>query len=302
MSNKPDIPTICVGNLKVGGTGKTPHIDYMISVLNHKFKLALLSRGYKRKTKGFLITDKLKPPEINADTIGDEPLQIHLKYPELSIAISENRYEGYRKLREEKENIELLLMDDGYQHLSFSPTFKILLTEYGDPFFKDFPLPMGNLREWRSASSEADVIIVTKSPDMLSEEERNYYRQKLKVGEGQHLFFTKFNYLSPIPKNPVAEQTDPATASTAILLTGIANAESLKNYLSGIYQRIIHVEYPDHHYFTEKDIKNVFQKTNEHFDEKTVLFTTEKDYARLRSSDFEKKTIFLSVFYDTDNG
>ena len=289
FSGNPDIFTICVGNLKMGGTGKTPHIEYMIQLLQNDFKIALLSRGYGRKTKGFLMLNAVPHSEMSAETVGDEPLQIHLKYPNIPIALSENRYNGFLKLRKEKPDLNVLLLDDGFQHLSFSPTRKILLTEYKTPFFEDYPLPAGNLREFSSASADADIIIVTKCPEEVSENEKKRYAQKMRIGEGQHLFFTKFRYLPPEPKNQFAQQTKMANISKVILLTGIANSNPLKERLLQEYKEVIHLKYSDHHQFTPRDISNIIQKIDTYFNAETALFTTEKDYARLRFSEFENR-------------
>ena len=296
FSGKPDIPAICIGNLKMGGTGKTPHIEYMIQLLQSHFNVALLSRGYGRKTKGFIMLNTVPASEMSAKMVGDEPLQIHLKYPELPIVLSENRYEGYLKLRKEKPDINMLLLDDGFQHLSFSPTLKILLTEYKTPFFADYPFPMGNLREFPSASKEADIVIVTKCPEEISENEKEYYTRKIRVGEEQHLFFTKFRYLPPEPRNQLAQQAETTNFSKIILLTGIANSNPLVEYLSQEYKEVIHLKYPDHHQFTTRDITHIIQKIDINFSEETAIFTTDKDYARLRFSEFENKLSLYPLF------
>jgi tetraacyldisaccharide 4'-kinase len=296
LSRKPDIFTICVGNLKMGGTGKTPHIEYLIQLLQDRFQVALLSRGYGRKTKGFLMLDTVPASEMNAKIAGDEPLQIHLKYPEIPIALSENRYDGYLKLRKEKPDMNVLLLDDGFQHLSFSPACKILLTEYKIPFFKDYPFPAGNLREFPSAAATADMVIVTKCPDEISENEKKYYAQKMKIKKEQPLFFTKFRYLPPYPENPPARQQKTANFSRIILLTGIANSKPLNEHLLQNYKEVIHLKYPDHHQFTSRDIARIMQKIDTHFHDKTALFTTEKDYARLRFSAFENKLSSYPLF------
>ena len=296
FSGKPDIFTICVGNLKMGGTGKTPHIEYLIQLLQERFKVALLSRGYGRSTKGFLMLDTIPASEISARTVGDEPLQIHLKYPDIPIALSENRYDGYLKLLEKRPDINVLLMDDGFQHLSFSPTCKILLTEYKTPFFEDYPFPAGNLREFSSAAKTADIVIVTKCPTEVSENDRKRYAQKMKISKAQHLFFTRFRYLPPEPKNELAQQKKTTPFSKIILLTGIANAKPLKEHLLQEYQEVIHLQYPDHHLFTTKDTENILQKIDTHFHTETALFTTEKDYARLRFSEIENKLSLYPFF------
>ena len=294
---KPDILTICVGNLKMGGTGKTPHIEYFIRFLqDNDYKVALLSRGYGRKTKGFLMLNDVPESEMTAEMVGDEPLQIHLKFPEIPIVLSENRYEGYLKLRKERPEVNLLLLDDGFQHLSFSPTLKILLTEYETPFFEDAPFPAGNLREFPAASADADIIIVTKCPDEISEEKADLYAQKMQIREDRHLFFSKFRYNPPEAKNHFARQANKANLSKIILLTGIANPTPLKDYLLKEYKEVIHLNYPDHHQFTKKDIDQIIRKTATHFDPQTAIFTTEKDYARLRCSELETQLSQYPLF------
>jgi tetraacyldisaccharide 4'-kinase len=184
------VPVISVGNLSTGGTGKTPHIEYLINLLQYEYKVATMSRGYKRRTQGFYLAGQ----NTDAGTIGDEPMQFHLKYPEVAVSVCEDRMTGIPRLLGEKAEIEVVLLDDAFQHRSVKPGLNILITDYAKPFYKDFILPFGSLRESRKAYKRADIIIVSKCPDQLDESQKESIRSRIKPLPHQSLFFTGIAY------------------------------------------------------------------------------------------------------------
>lgn len=280
------IPVICVGNLKVGGTGKTPHVEYLLNLLLPKTKTALLSRGYGRKTKGFILADRHNPQNITSTTIGDEPLQIFRKFPQATVAVSEKRAEGIQQLQTLLPDLETILLDDAYQHLAVKPSLSILLTEYSAPYFKDYPLPAGNLREFPLAAKDADIIIITKTPECITQKQRTDFEKKLHLKPTQNSFFTTYHYMNPIPISDSAQQHSLSDTDRVILFTGIANPTPLYEKLKEDYSNISHVKFSDHHQFTIKDIKKIEAEIEKYPTEKTVLMTTQKDYARLEEEDF----------------
>ena len=186
------IPTICVGNLRVGGTGKTPHVAYIANFLSQNHQVAILSRGYGRKTKGYI--NAAENQNLNSEIIGDEPMQYVQNLPNVEVAVCEKRKIGIEKLLLKNPEIEAVILDDAYQHLAVNYTLKIVLTEYERPFFKDFPLPYGYLRERRNAAKHADIIIVTKCAEYLTEAEKLQFIRKLKLQKHQEVYFTKIDY------------------------------------------------------------------------------------------------------------
>jgi tetraacyldisaccharide 4'-kinase len=265
-----NLPVIAVGNLSVGGTGKTPQIEYLVRLLSSNFKLATLSRGYKRKSEGFVLAGA----NASAEILGDEPFQFHRKFPELTVAVDADRVNGITELLLLKKP-EIILLDDAYQHRTVKAGFYILLTSYGDLFCDDFILPMGNLREPRSGAKRADAIIVTKCPPDLSTEIQNRIRTKINPQPNQSLFFSFIDYddriFSAQDSLPVAE----ICGSEKILLAGIAKPEPFFEYLRGANDIVL--EFPDHHDFTENEIADILSKAK-----KKYIITTEKDYVRLK--------------------
>ncbi|MDL2231034.1 tetraacyldisaccharide 4'-kinase, partial [Bacteroidales bacterium OttesenSCG-928-L19] len=226
-SEKSSVATICVGNLKVGGTGKTPHIEYLIRLLRKDFSVAVLSRGYGRESKGYLLVNDLPDNQLNALQIGDEPMQLFQKFPDVKIALSEKRALGVRSLRKQFPDLDVILLDDGFQHLSFSPSLKMILTEFADPYFKDYPLPAGNLREFPFASKSADAVIVTKCPTSIDENDREHYKRKLKITPKQHAFFSSIIYKYSIEDKLRGNIMNLDQDTSVFLLTGIANPKPL---------------------------------------------------------------------------
>lgn len=281
QDNKPI--TIGVGNLRMGGTGKTPHTEYLIRLFSGQ-KIALLSRGYGRKTKGFVLADGNANNNNNSKLIGDEPAMIARKFPDITVAVSENRAEGLEQLSQLQDSPHLILLDDVYQHRRVRPDLLILLTEYGDPYFLDHILPFGNLREFRSGSRRADIIVVTKCPPSMSKSRRQKYRERLKIQPHQKLFFSQIMYMSPQPLFPDTQRSelDLQGCRTILLVTGIAHSEPLKRYLEKRCT-VKHLCFPDHHDFTERDCQQIVDAYHAIKTPAKAIITTEKDAMRLQN-------------------
>jgi tetraacyldisaccharide 4'-kinase len=271
-------PVICVGNITVGGTGKTPHTEYLAEMLGKRFKVAILSRGYKRKTRDF----RIATPEALVSEIGDEPLQIFRKHPEVLVAVDLNRVDGVQTIIEDHPDIEVIILDDGFQHRKITPGLSILLTDYERLYFRDQMLPYGNLRESKVNMRRADVILITKTPENITPIQRRLIVKEIDKAANQNLYFTSFRYKAPVPVFDNKSVTKEFTGSGIVLVTGIANPLPLKEYLLKSYSEIIHLQFPDHHYFSEKDLLEISSAYNDLKSETRYLFTTEKDAVRLR--------------------
>lgn len=274
-----DIPVICVGNITIGGTGKTPHTEYLISILKDQYKVAVLSRGYKRKTKGFLFGG----PTSAASDIGDEPFQILQKFPDITLAVDGNRVNGIKKILELKPETQVIILDDGFQHRRLNPGFSILLSDFGRPMTKDHLIPYGSLRETINSMRRADVILITKTPPLISPIQRRIIVKEIDKQPCQDLYFTSLKYLksrSVFGSNPI--ETDQLFSECGIvLITGIADPAPLLEHLRSVPE-IIHLKFPDHHNFDENDIaafQSAFEKLKS---AEKYLVTTEKDAVRLK--------------------
>lgn len=294
-SFQPPIPVVCVGNIAVGGTGKTPHATYLVDLLSKKWNVAMLSRGYGRKTKGYILANTTPPEKLSAALIGDEPLLLHHRFPQLPLAVDGDRKEGVLNLLEYSPETEVVVMDDAYQHLSFTPTIKLILTEFHRPYFKDYPMPAGRLREFPEAVSAADMVLVTKVDVDNEEVNRKWWREKLCLKDSQPLFFTQYSYGQPEPVTESAEQ-ESLEVSEVILLTGIARPQPMYDYLSVRYKVIRHLNFPDHHNYTNFEMDQIRHYLSQGSGSKCVLITTEKDWMRLQSSDLRKSVSLLPVF------
>ena len=287
-----------MGNLRVGGTGKTPHVEYIANFLSQNYQTAILSRGYGRKTKGYINAKETQ--NLSSELIGDEPMQYALKFPNIEVAVCEKRKTGIENLLKKNPKLEVIILDDAYQHLSVNYTLRILLTEYQRPFFEDFPLPSGNLRECRNASKHANIIIVTKCPENLTSEEKERFVKKLKAQPHQEVFFTMLEYANPrhcgldpqshgIPRQARNDGEGHGIAGQArndggaLLITGIANPTPLVHHLQLQYTNIHQLHFPDHHVFTNKDIKKIIRLKEELGGENCTIITTEKDAMRLQA-------------------
>ena len=270
------IPVIVVGNLSVGGTGKTPQIEYLIQLLREKYKVAVLSRGYKRKTKGFLLLDDTH----NAADVGDEPLQYFKKFSEIAVAVDENRAEGISLLQKYKSP-EVVLLDDAFQHRKVKGSFYVLLTKYNDLFLDDFILPVGNLRESRAGAKRADVIIVTKCPVNLSVEAQNRIKNRFAKYQ-KEVFFTTIDYSETI-HGEKTKTLEELTNFDILLVTGIANSKPLEVFLSNKNIRYHHLKFSDHHHFSDSDITTIQRNFETIQSDNKLILTTEKDFVRLES-------------------
>ena len=280
------IPNIGVGNLSMGGTGKSVLIIYLVELFKPKFNLAILSRGYKRKSKGFFIASN----ESSAELIGDEPYQFYKRFPEITVAVSENRNDGVNKIIKENPKTQLILFDDILQHRSINAHLRILTTTYDIPFFKDYIFPVGNLREPRAGHKRVDIILVTKCPKELNENDRDNFLKEIKLEPYQKVFFTKISYsLNIYSRNKKIELLS-LNRSEFILVTGIADSSYLVDYLNTKNLKFNHIKYPDHHNYTSKDVNHI----NSNAKDKIVL-TTEKDYWRLSPLVKEFYLYFLPI-------
>ncbi len=262
-------PTICVGNLSVGGTGKTPMIEFLLSRLEANYKLAVLSRGYKRKSKGFVLADK----SVKVEDLGDEPYQIFSKFPNSIVVVDSNRTRAITILEKDIKP-QLILLDDAFQHRKVSCGFSILLTDYSNLYVDDWYLPMGNLRDSVSEAKRASVIIVTKCPEKLNQIEQKQIAKKLKPLLHQQILFSYLDYNNEIKGiNNIITLKD-LKGKKVVVVTGIARPKPLLTFLTNEGINVQHLEYNDHHFFTQQEINLL--------NTKELILTTEKDFVRLK--------------------
>jgi len=286
-----ETPTICVGNLTVGGVGKTPHVEYLIRLLSHTHNIATLSRGYKRKTKGFIKANK----DTTHIDIGDEPLQYHLKFPKIQVNVDEDRVHGIKQIEKSNDNINVILLDDAYQHRSVKAGLNILITEYNDLYINDSILPSGRLRESKRGSSRANIIIVSKTPEKLSQSEMKTISKDLSYKSYQSLFFSYVKYTEIIPFTKNIVQYNNKTS--VLLLTGIVNPIPLLNHLKKQFNCVDHLEFSDHHNYTLQDINTINSTFNNIKNENKLIITTEKDLMRLSLPEISKNLQNLPLYY-----
>ncbi|WP_026302693.1 tetraacyldisaccharide 4'-kinase [Psychroflexus tropicus] len=275
------VPVLCVGNLNTGGTGKSPMIELLIRTLHPNYKIATLSRGYKRKTSGFLEVSS----SHTSSEVGDEPLQFKLNFPELIVAVDENRQRGIESLQELYPDLEVILLDDAFQHRKVRPKASILLTTFEDLYTRDFVLPTGNLREFQTGAKRADLIIVTKCPKSLTSDEQLKIKNQLNPKPYQQLLFSTIDYSDYVLSQDHKELLENFDDFT--LVTGIANPKPLVSHLKSLNKHFDHLEYGDHHEFSEKDL-NLLQQ-------KEVILTTQKDYMRLKAKLDKKQLYYLPI-------
>ncbi|MBX9807886.1 MAG: tetraacyldisaccharide 4'-kinase [Flavobacteriaceae bacterium] len=289
-----DIPIIAVGNLSVGGTGKTPQIEYLIQLLSPKYKVATLSRGYKRKSEGFVLADSTS----NAEILGDEPFQFYSKFKNIQVAVDADRKNGIEQLLLQPEKPDVILLDDAFQHRKVKAGFYILLTSYGDLYSDDFMLPTGNLRESRSGVKRANVVIVTKCPENLSFEEQNKIMVQLQLNANQQLYFSYIDYDEFIYSKDKTMKVSEIKNVNKLLLAGIAKPKPFFAYLQS--ENDEKLVFPDHHHFTENDSNNIKNKS-----QNKIIITTEKDFVRLKGNIPNKQLFYLpirsSFYYGGEN-
>lgn len=279
-----NFPIICVGNLAVGGTGKTPMVEYLIRLLKNEFNIATLSRGYKRKTKGFAIANE----KTTALEIGDEPMQFHKKFSDITVAVGEERLVAIPQLLHDKPATEVIILDDAFQHRYINAGLNILLTEYNNLFTRDFMIPAGDLRDVKSSKKRAAIIIVTKCKNDLSVEESVDLRKEIQPNAFQKIFFTSITYANPYHLFS-KEKISLTDATDVLLICGIANPKLIKEYLTKQVHTYDMLKYADHHIFDSDDlgeIKKHFEKMNT---PQKIILTTEKDGVRLQKFESELK-------------
>lgn len=272
-----DTAVISVGNLKAGGTGKTPFVEYLLRLLASSYNIAVISRGYGRKTKGYRLVD----PQGRAEDFGDEPLQMAKKFPNVLFAVCESRNKAIEIIEAEYPAINLVLLDDAYQHRYTARDFNILLTEYNRPFFKDRVLPFGLLREYRQGYKRADCIVVTKCPP-LEERERKDFAEKLKPLPDQRIFFSEIHYRLPYLLNDESRKLN-LSEHSVVLFTGISNNSHIISYLKSKTLLLGTISYNDHHNFSQRDRLHILQEFRKLGKADSILLTTEKDAGRIGS-------------------
>jgi tetraacyldisaccharide 4'-kinase len=285
------LPLICVGNLSVGGTGKSPMVELLVRNLKDDFKVATLSRGYKRKTTGYALADE----NSSALEIGDEPMQFKLKFPNVSIAVGEERLDAISQLLHDKPDTQCIILDDAFQHRAIKAGLNILLTDYSNLFTRDFYLPTGDLRDLKSSYKRAEIIIVTKCDPGLTENEYKEIIDEIGLLPEQHIFFTanKYGELYHILFHEKKLRALPETE--VLLVTGIANPQPLKDLLIEHTEAYYMLHYPDHHIFTIDDWKDIKKRFDRIETKEKIILTTEKDAVRLAKFGDQLKDLPLYV-------
>ena len=278
-----EVPVISVGNITVGGTGKTPHVEYIVNELKERYNIAVLSRGYKRKTKGFVLASPLSTP----DQIGDEPYQIYRKFGDrIKVAVAKNRKKGIEKVLKMFPETELVILDDAYQYRSVKPLISILLLDYHRPIDKDTLLPLGRLREPHHATERADMIIVTKCPAMMTPIEFRTYSKGVKCLKFQKLFFSSIAFKGLLPVFPDycsgnMSLSNLTEQDSVLLVTGIAHPRSFVTYFKKFPFRVRVMRFPDHHDFSRNDLERMKIYFSQMKGKRKIIVTTEKDSVRL---------------------
>jgi len=287
------LAVISVGNLSYGGTGKTPMVEYLIRLLSESYNVSTLSRGYKRKTRGFVLASE----SSTFEEIGDEPLQYKTKFENVEVAVHEKRRFGIRKLIRNFPDLDVVLLDDAYQHRFVKPGLSILLTDFHKLYVNDYPLPAGTLREFRCASKRADIIIVTKTPGVLSPITRRRITGMIKPRLHQQLLFSYISYGNPTPLYQKNEELLKKRYNTILLFSGIANSYPLQEHLQSMCHELQVMDFMDHHKYTLQDLEKIKENFDNLFTRNKAIFTTEKDAQRLDKSALQEVIKKLPVFY-----
>ncbi|MCL4127365.1 UNVERIFIED_CONTAM: hypothetical protein GTU68_018251, partial [Idotea baltica] len=274
-----NFPVICVGNLSTGGTGKTPMIEYLIRLLKDDYRIATLSRGYKRKSKGFQIGNE----NTSVEVLGDEPFQFYTKFKDdILVAVDADRNNGISVLKKLEAAPEVVLLDDAFQHRKVKAGFNIMLSTYANIYTDDIVLPTGNLREPRGGAKRADAIVVTKCPFNISENDKNKILAKINQTKNQSVFFSSIQYAETVENEHSSLKLNDLSKFT--LITGIANSKPLVNFLKEKQLKFEHLNFNDHYEFSEQDIEG--------FEKQDLLITTEKDFMRLKQYESLKSKLF----------
>lgn len=296
-SISPKVLTINVGNLSLGGTGKTPHVEYLVRLLSKKYKVSTLSRGYGRKTKGFILSNE----QATAETIGDEPMQYYLKFKDkINVVVCENRVEGVDEIQKKFADNQIVVLDDAFQHRKIAPHFNLLLSDYNKPFYADNLVPFGRLRDIRISAKRADAVIITKCPSLITEQEKEKIRNEVWAYTKADVlvFFSKISYQKI---TAYASNNDFDATKNIAILTAIAKPEVFIKYLS---EKNLSIEktfdFPDHHAFTRKDIDKIIQESHENLQ----IITTEKDMVKLKpqlSENEIKRFFYVPIEIEIEN-
>lgn len=281
----PQIPTICVGNIAVGGTGKTPMVEYLIRLLQqNRYRVGVLSRGYKRKTRGFIIADD----SATADTLGDEAMQIHTKFPDVLVVVCEDRVSAVKRIQRMPDHPDIMLLDDAYQHRAIVCGLNILLTAYDRLYVSDHLLPWGTLRDIPYRASKANIVVVTKCPDTLRPIDKRVVDNSLKLATFQHMYFSRMHY------------ADVPIQGVPLVLTSIARPEYMIEHIRSIQPQAEVLTYPDHHRFTVADVRTILQRV----EQCDCIVTTEKDMQRIRQTNLleriDKPVIVQPISFSID--
>lgn len=284
-----NLPVICVGNLSAGGTGKSPMVEFLLKHLHHDMEVAVLSRGYKRKTRGYALAG----PGTTALEIGDEPMQFHLKFPQATIAVGEERVVAIPQLLHDKPDTQVIILDDAFQHRTVRAGLNIVLTDYNNLFTRDWFLPTGDLRDEKNSYKRADILVVTKCRPNMPEEERKAILEELNPLPHQRVFFSTIHYGTPYH---ILRRNEQALNDSmeVLLVSGIANPAPLKKYLQEVSKTYYEILYSDHHIFSIDDLKDMMKRLDAIQASDKIMLTTEKDAVRLVK--FEQQLKELPVY------
>ena len=289
-----DVPVISVGNLSVGGAGKTPHVEYLIRLLRNEYNIATLSRGYKRKTKGF----KIAKQNAKASDVGDEPSQFKYKFRKITVAVDEKRRRGIKEIKKIDPYVQTIIMDDAFQHRYVKPGLNILVTDYHNPYPTDFLMPSGTLREHASGAKRADIIIVSKTPNVLSPITKRRFYHEINPLPNQDLLFTflKYGKIKPVFESDSPDKT-PQKFNAILMVTGIANPYPLEDHLRERCYDLEKITFSDHHKYTKSDLKKIKEACDDIFSPKKAVITTEKDATRFRTTFGKDELKNLPLYY-----
>ena len=287
-SHQFNIPIISIGNLVLGGSGKTPSIEYLVRLLSNNYKVAVLSRGYGRKSTGFILADS----NSDAGIIGDESMQYYRKFKDIIVSVDSNRVRGINKLIKLNSKPEIVLLDDAYQHRRVKPGISILLTKFNDLYSEDNIFPLGNLRESKRNANRADVIIVTKCDENINKDQKRHIIQKLNIGDNQKIYFSSIKYSKMVYDKESSKPLSEFKNIKFTLVTGIADSSHLINYLNDSGYNFNHILFKDHHDFSNSDIIKI--------DRNNLIITTEKDYVKLFTK-ITSSLYYLPIEFIIDN-
>ena len=287
-SHQFNIPIISIGNLVLGGSGKTPSIEYLVRLLSNNYKVAVLSRGYGRKSTGFILADS----NSDAGIIGDESMQYYRKFKNIIVSVDSNRVRGINKLIKLNSKPEIVLLDDAYQHRRVKPGMSILLTKFNDLYSDDNIFPLGNLRESKRNANRADVIIVTKCDKNINKDQKRHIIQKLNIGDNQKIYFSSIKYSKMVYDKESSKPLSEFKNIKFTLVTGIADSSHLINYLNDSGYNFNHILFKDHHDFSNSDIIKI--------DRNNLIITTEKDYVKLFTK-ITSSLYYLPIEFIIDN-